>query len=209
MSDGHEQASLAGLSDAALLHRLSLRDAAAFRVLVERHGAVPHRVALRLLGSVSDAEDVMQEALLRLWRLATGADRHAAAINSPGAWLRQVATNLSLDRLRSRQRRPDSGLELTEIADGAPLADAQIEEMERSGAAQRAIARLPDRQRAAIVLTYYEGLANAAAAQVLELNHKAFESLLVRARKALKAQLAPTLAMSLDSQLERNPHDRI
>lgn len=194
MRDGHGQDSLAEMSDAGLLRRLSLRDAAAFRVLVERHGAVPHRVALRLLGSASDAEDVMQEALLRLWRLASDAaqqsDRQKTEIASPGAWLRQVATNLCLDRLRSRQRAPHGGMELVEIADGAPLADARIEEMERLGAAQRAIALLPDRQRAAIVLTYYEGLANAAAAELLGLNCKAFESLLVRARKALKAELS-------------------
>lgn len=177
------------LADATLLQAIGRGDASSFRVLVDRHGAVAHRIALRMLGDRSDAEDVAQETLLRLWRLAG----QAATIASLPAWLQRVATNICLDRLRQRQRRAqaiadDSGHD--DLADGAPLADMLVEQAQRAGAAQRAIARLPDRQRAAIILTYYEGLPNASAADMMEMNIKAFESLLVRARQSLRQELA-------------------
>lgn len=180
------------LTDANLLQAIGRGDASSFRVLVDRHGAVAHRIALRMLGDRSDAEDVAQEALLRLWRLA----EQAAGIASLVAWLQRVATNICLDRLRQRQRRAQAITDDTghdNLADGGPLADELIDQAQRAGAAQRAIARLPDRQRAAIILTYYEGLANASAADMLEMNIKAFESLLVRARQSLRQELALAL----------------
>ena len=78
---------------------------------------------------------------------------------------------------------------MPETEDDAPLADAQIISAERASNAAAAVAQLPDRQRAAIVLTYYEELPNAEAATVLDMNVKAFESLLLRARTALRASL--------------------
>ncbi|MBC2668095.1 RNA polymerase sigma factor [Novosphingobium piscinae] len=176
----------AGADEAALLARIARRDAAAFRTVVERYGAVPHRIAARLLGSPVDAEDVAQEALLRLWRLA---DRVTEIRSLPG-WLQSVATNLCLDRLRQRARRGDAAALPEDLADTVPGADSQIALGQTADAAQRAIARLPDRQRAAIVLTYYEELPNATAADMLDMTIKGFESLLFRARAALRQELA-------------------
>ena len=106
------------------------------------------------------------------------------------AWLTRVATNLCLDRLRQRARL--SGEEVPERADEAPLADTAIERDQARGAVIAALDRLTERQRAAVVLTYYEELPNADAAVMLELNIKAFESLLLRARRALKDLLVET-----------------
>lgn len=180
------------LTDANLLQAIGRGDASSFRVLVDRHGAVAHRIALRMLGDRSDAEDVAQETLLRLWRLAG----QAATIASLPAWLQRVATNICLDRLRQRQRQAQAIADDSshdDLADGSPLADMLVEQAQRAGAAQRAIARLPDRQRAAIILTYYEGLPNASATDIMEMNIKAFESLLVRARQSLRQELALAL----------------
>lgn len=87
--------------DEALMRRIAARDGEAFALLVDRHAALPHRVAWRMLGDGAEAEDVAQEALLRLWQSA-GSWRG----DGPGvaAWLRRVATNLCLDRLRKRAR---------------------------------------------------------------------------------------------------------
>ena len=172
-------------ADDALMRRVAARDGAAFKLLVETYAARPHRVAWRMLGDSSEAEDVAQEALLRLWNAAP-----AWRGDGPGvsAWLTRVATNLCLDRLRRRARLSDE--EVPERADEAPLADAMIEEADERARVRRALDVLPERQRAAIVLTYYEELPNIAAADMLEMNIKAFESLLLRARKALKALLA-------------------
>ena len=171
-------------SDDALMRRVAARDGEAFRVLVERHADRAYRIAWRMLGDGAEAEDVAQEAVLRLWRDAAGWRGGGPGV---GAWLVRVATNLCLDRLRRRARM--SGEAVPERADEAPLADALIEGDETRAGVIRALDSLPERQRAAIVLTYYEELPNAEAATMLEMNIKAFESLLLRARRALRSML--------------------
>lgn len=174
--------------DDALMRRVAARDVQAFELLAERHGERPYRVAWRMLGDGTEAEDVAQEAMLRLWQNA-GNWRGANAGGGPGvgAWLTRVCTNLCLDRLRQRAR--ISGEEVPERVDETSLADALIAGEQDREAVIRAMGLLPERQRAAVVLTYYEELSNAEAAEMLEMNIKAFESLLLRARRALRAML--------------------
>lgn len=180
--------------DAAIAARLAARDPAALRIVIGAHAAVLHRIAFRMIGEPQDAEDIVQEALLRLWDQAPKiAARHpvgsqAAASLRLGGWLSRVVTNLAIDRLRRARRL--SGGEVPDAADDAPLADALIEADERDGMTRTLLATLPDRQRAAIVLTYYEELPNAEAADALDMNIKAFESLLHRARAALRQAFA-------------------
>ena len=170
--------------DDALMRRVAARDGDSFRQLAERHAARPHRVAWRMLGDEMEAQDVAQEAMLRLWRDAAGWRSGGAGVS---AWLTRVATNLCLDRLRKRGR--ISGEEVPERADEASLADALIEGEQERTLVVAAVQALPESQRAAIVLTYYEELSNADAASILEMNIKAFESLLLRARRALRQML--------------------
>ena len=171
--------------DAALVAAVARRDASAFRLLIDRHAFSLHRLAYRMLGDASEAEDVTQETLLRLWD-------HAGAWSPQGgglpAWLRRIASNLCLDRLRRRGRLSDAPP--PEGIDEAPGADSSFDAQRLSATAQKALQALPDRQRAAVVLTYYEQLSNLAAADMLGLKVKAFESLLVRARAALRAHMA-------------------
>lgn len=181
-------------ADAALAARLAARDSAALREVIARHAGALHRVAYRMTGDAHEAEDIVQEACLRLWDQAPKiAARHPVESQAAGAlrlggWLQRVVTNLAIDRLRRTRRL--SGDEVPDSADDAPLADALIEADERDQSARALIAALPERQRAAIVLTYYEELSNAAAADALDLNIKAFESLLLRARTALRQAYA-------------------
>ncbi len=168
-------------SDDALMVRVAARDAVAFRLIVERHLTAVHRVAYRMLGDATWAEDVAQEALLRLW---DHAGRWQPGGTGIGAWLRRVATNLCLDRLR--RQKFSGGQEIPDRADDAPRADEQMEADQMREATRQCMGQLPDRQRAAIVLTYYEERPNAEAAAVLDMNIKAFESLLVRARQTLR-----------------------
>ena len=173
-----------GEEDGALMARVAAGDALAFRALVERHSAMVHGLAWRMLGP-ADAEDVVQESFTRLWVNAKG---WSPAGGGLGGWLRRVATNLCLDRLRKPRTLSDAVL--ADHADDAPPADAQLDADRRATAVAGAVRALPDRQRAAIVLTYYEGLPNAEAAAILGLGVKAVESLLVRARQALVQSLA-------------------
>lgn len=171
--------------DDAVMARIAGRDALAFSRVVEAQLGMLHRVAYRMLGDGAEAEDVAQEALLRLW---ASADRWRPGQAGIAAWLTRVAVNLCLDRLR--RRRFSSDAEVPDRADEAPGADAAMDEARLRAAALAALGDLTERHRAAIVLTYYEELPNAAAAEVLEMNLKAFESLLLRARGAMRTGLA-------------------
>lgn len=186
-------ASLAA-DDAALVARMAARDQGALREAVTRHAGALNRIAYRMVGDAHEAEDIVQEALLRLWDHAPRlAARHPAGMPAGAAlrlsgWLKRVATNLAIDRLRAGRR--ISGEEVPERADEAPLADARIEAEQRDGGARALVMALPERQRAAIVLTYFEELPNAEAADAMEMNIKAFESLLHRARASLRQAFA-------------------
>jgi RNA polymerase sigma factor (sigma-70 family) len=170
--------------DDALMARVLRRDAAAFRIVVDGHARTLHRIAYRMIGDATEAEDLAQEALTRLWQHAGRWQAGGAGI---GAWLTRVTMNLCLDRLRRRRFASDEAV--PQRADEAPLAPELIAAEQERQRVVAAIAALPDNQRAAIVLTYYEDQPNAVAAESLDMNIKAFESLLLRARGALKRAL--------------------
>lgn len=173
-----------GAPDDALMARVLRRDSPAFRTVVDAHAAMLHRIAYRMIGDPVEAEDLAQEALTRLWQHA---GRWQAGGSGIGAWLTRVTMNLCLDRLRRRRFTSDESP--PERADETLLAPELIAAEQERQRVVTAIAALPDNQRAAIVLTYYEDQPNAAAAESLAMNIKAFESLLLRARGALKRAL--------------------
>lgn len=178
------EADLSVESDDALMAQVAGRSSGAFRQLAARHGRLPFQIGWRMLGDATEAEDIAQEALLRLW---DHAGRWKAGGPGVAAWLKRVAMNLCLDRLRRRKFGSDE--EAPERADDSPLADALLDEDRMADIIKAAMGALPDRQRAAIVLTYYEELTNMAAAQAMDMNIKAFESLLLRARAGLRNSL--------------------
>jgi RNA polymerase sigma-70 factor (ECF subfamily) len=174
----------AGEDLARLRAALAAGDRAAFERVVREHYDRVYRIAWRMLGGPADAEDVAQEAFVRLWQ---GAHRLREA-GSLRAWLAKVASNLAVDRLR--RRRPEISGELPEVADPAEDPERQAERQATAAVVDAAIAALPERQRIAIVLTYYEELTNAEVAGALEVSIEAVESLLARARRTLKERLA-------------------
>lgn len=174
-----------GEDDAALMRRVASGDAEALGLISERYTPMLFSVAWRMLGDAAEAEDVVQEAITRVWVKASGWTPVGGGL---GGWLRRIATNLCLDRKRKQAFVSDE--DVPERADESPAADALIDEDRRRQAVAAAMQALPDRQRAAIVLTYYEGASNAEAAATLGLGVKALESLLVRARQGLSRNLA-------------------
>lgn len=170
--------------DDALMACLAARDAQALRTVISLYGEKSHRIAWRMLGDAAEAEDVAQEAMLKLWQQAGGWSAGGQGI---GPWLARVTANLCIDRLR--RIRPLTGEELPERTDETPLADAQLDEAQVRERTQAALQALPERQRAALVLTYWQECSNQQAAEALAMNIKAFESLLLRARKALREAL--------------------
>jgi RNA polymerase sigma factor (sigma-70 family) len=168
-------------SDEQLLTAAGRGEIAKFRALMDRHAPAVHRVVYRMLGDINEAEDVTQEAFLRLWRQSGGWQSSGAGVP---AWLRRVGTNLSLDRLRRRGR--FDGPMPEDIVDHQPSAPSLLDQATLLAFADRALMALPAGQRAAVVLTYYEELANSEAAEIMGMKVKAFESLLLRGRRALR-----------------------
>ena len=170
-------------SDEALMARIGRGDQAAFAVLVRRYAAVCAGLATRILGNRADAEDVAQEALLRVW---TNAPRWQPVAKFR-TWLTRIVINLCLDRKR---RAPWIAIEAAgELTDPARDPAAQYESDERERLLADAIGQLPIRQRAAIVLIYREGLSHAEAAEVLDTTVSAVETLLARGKTALRHTL--------------------
>lgn len=173
-------------SDEALLIAFAAGDAAAARLLVGRLAPRVLALARRLLQDPAEAEDVTQEALLRLWRIAPAWQAGGA---QPATWLHRVAVNLATDRLRRRHR----GVALDTIGepeDDAPSAAEAMMQGDRLAALDAALAALPDRQRAAVVLRHLEGLANPEIAVLLDVGVEAVESLTARGKRRLAQLLA-------------------
>lgn len=172
-------------ADAELLARYADGDAAAARLLTARLGPRIFAHAFRTLGNRAEAEDVTQEAMLRLWKIAPEweAGRAQAA-----TWLYRVTANLCTDRLRRRPTQPLD--DIKPPADPGPGAEARLQEGARMDASQAALMRLPERQRQAVVLRHIEGLANPEIATILDVSVEAVESLTARGKKALAADLA-------------------
>jgi RNA polymerase sigma-70 factor (ECF subfamily) len=166
-----------------LMRRTANGDPAAFRALADAHLTKIMNFSYRLLHDKSDAEDVAQETFLRLWKDAARYEPRARVTT----WLHRIAHNLCIDRLRGRREQPSETLdeERTSLEPGGLLDRKQV-----AGAVEKALAELPERQRAAITLVHYQGLGNIEAAEVLDIGVEALESLLARGRRSLREKLA-------------------
>jgi RNA polymerase sigma-70 factor, ECF subfamily len=171
-------------SDAELLAAAAVQNQQAFAEIMSRYYEVVFRIAWRQSAGHVDAEDVAQEAFMKLWRNPSQL-RDAGALKG---WLIRVATNLVMDRYRQK---PMQELETAfEVADGASSAPALLDNAKITKRVDQAIAQLPDRQKLALTLVHFEQMTNIAAAAAMELSVDAIESLLARARRGLKQILA-------------------
>ncbi|MFY9211215.1 MAG: RNA polymerase sigma factor [Aestuariivita sp.] len=173
--------------DEVLLARYADGEARAASELAERHGGRILSLAWRMLNDRAEAEDVAQEAMLRLWRIAPEWETGQAQVST---WLYRVASNLCTDRLRKR-RHGQVGLDgIAEPADSAPSAADRMQQAAREAALTEALAQLPERQRQAVILRHIEGLTNPEIAGVMDIGIEAVESLTARGKRALAAALA-------------------
>ena len=173
---------LVAADDDALMLAVGRGDPQAYRQLADRYLAGIVRYATRMLGHQAEAEDIAQETFLRLWR---DAGRYESRGYKPSTWLYRIAHNLCVDRLR--QRRPESAPDEEQASErtSAPLIARELSEHVTA-----ALAKLPERQRAAIALVHYEEKSLEEVGLVLGCAAGAVESLLARGRRSLREQLS-------------------
>jgi RNA polymerase sigma-70 factor (TIGR02960 family) len=194
------------------LRRARAGDENAFRELVEPHHAELQLHCYRILGSLQDAEDAVQDTLLAAWRGLTRFEERA----SLRSWLYRIATNRCLNVLRDRSRRPKEVPSMAEppqptrtvesiwlepypdvllegLAETAPGPDARYETREAVGLAfVAALQHLPPRQRAALVLRDVLGFRTAEVSEMLDSTDAAVKAALQRARATLDERMSPT-----------------
>jgi RNA polymerase sigma-70 factor, ECF subfamily len=171
--------------DEDLVCRIGGGDQQAAAELVRRHLPKMVGLARRMMGGQADAEDVAQEVFLKVWKHAGSWRPGQAKFET---WMHRVAMNLCLDRLRRAGR---NGGEVPEtFSDPQASATRALDDRQRRDRVRGALMELPDRQRAAIVLCYYQERTNIEAAEILGVSVEAVESLLARARRTLKTSLS-------------------
>lgn len=171
--------------DDDLLRAIAAGDRDSFRRLMQRHVRPVTLLAQRITGNSQDADDVVQETFLRVWRLAGDWRPDGRARFS--SWLYRVAYNLCIDKRRARPMLPlDEALDCPDTGPGG--LEASMETQRRAVLAQ-AVGELPARQREALALCYYAEISGPEAAKGLGISLPALEALLVRARRTLKDKL--------------------
>jgi len=170
--------------EALLLAATARGEAQAFRSLVDMHLGIILATARRILGDAAEAEDVAQEAMVRLWRNAATLELGPGGLRP---WLRRVVSNLSIDRIRSA-RNTSVVAEVPEQPT-PPRQSEGLENRELAARVQSALAALPERQRVALVLFHFEGLSQIEVGESLGISDEAVESLLARARRSLRNTL--------------------
>lgn len=174
--------------DEALLVAFANGDATAGRVLLGRLAPRLYAHATRVLADRAEAEDVVQETMLRLWKIAPDWRQGEAMVST---WTYRVLLNLCTDRLRSRRSRPQVALDaVAEPPANTATVVEQMTDAAREKALETALETLPDRQRQAVILRHIEGLSNPEIAAIMDIGVEAVESLTARGKRALAAALA-------------------
>ena len=171
--------------DTDLLPALQAGEPHALKALMDRHLSRIHGLAWHMSGDRSLAEDISQETFLRFWQTVPNWDPSGKATIL--TWLRRVATRICIDE--KRRKTPIFTDKLPDAVDETTGPYLELVRGETAMAVQAAILRLPDRQRAALILSFYQHVSQAEGAATLGIKEKAYESLLSRAKAKLKREL--------------------
>lgn len=174
------------MTDADLLAAFAAGDRDAALTLTQRLTPRVMGQAFRMLGNRAQAEDVAQDAMMRLWKIAPDWDADRAQVTT---WLYRVVANLCTDVLRKRGR----GVALDAIEEPSsdvPSVAQTLQTRAREDALRTALADLPERQAQAVSLRHLEELGNPQIAVIMDTNVRTVESLIARGKRALIARLS-------------------
>jgi RNA polymerase sigma-70 factor (ECF subfamily) len=181
------------LDDESLICQIQDGRHEAFVEIVNRHSKRYYGVAYRLLFSRNDAEDVVQQAFLKLWEKRLFWNQKKGAKFT--TWFYRVVVNLCLDHKRKKKPMPlCENMEFVDEHDGQEIL---LDEKRKQALLDRFIQELPERQQLALTLCFYEGLSNQEAADIIGIKLKALQSLIMRAKTTLKERLNHTLIKAL------------
>jgi RNA polymerase sigma-70 factor (ECF subfamily) len=173
---------LSNLDDESLICQIGKGSHAAFTALVRRHTNRFYRIAYRLVSNKNDAEDIVQEAFLKIW------DRPTLWNPSRGAkfttWFYKVVINLCFDH--KKKKKPLHLADGIELEDRRPGQEALLDTHQKQVMLEQFIRELPERQKLALTLCFYEELSHHEAAEIVGVKLKALQSLLMRAKTTLK-----------------------
>lgn len=191
-------------SDVQLMLEVKAGDEASFELLLRKYRTPLVNFLYRMVRDQGTAEDLAQEVFLRVYR--------ARLEYAPSAkfttWMFRIATNLALNALRDGRHRQleismdqqadhsDEAASPWEVADRRPGVEHELIQRDRAVSIRRAIAQLPEKQRAAVLLHKYQELDYDEIARILECSESALKSLLFRAYESLRVQLAPLVGQS-------------
>lgn len=180
--------------DAELMLRVKDGDGASFGVLLEKHRSSVVHFLYRMVQNSAVAEELAQEVFLRVYR-SRGTYEPTAKFTT---WLFRIATHLALNALRDNRnerlqdRLDDDNAEMPvrQVSDTRPSVEQSMVYQAKLAEVRRAIAALPEKQRAAVLMHKYEEMEYSQIAKVLNCSESAVKSLLFRAYEALRARLA-------------------
>src|SRR6267142_5912699 len=191
-------------SDVQLMVDVKSGDERSFELLLQRYRTPLVNFLYRMVRSREQAEDLAQEVFIRVYR----AREEYVPSAKFTTWLFRIATNLALNSLRDhRHQKLEMSIDATlstdaedgdertfEVADKHPTIEQELVEAERRKVIRRAIEKLPEKQRAAVLLHKYQELDYAEIAKILSCSESALKSLLFRAYESLRVELAPLVA---------------
>ena len=175
---------LTGEEDQQLMLLIANGNKNAFTVLATRYSNQIIQFACRYVGRRTEAEDVAQETLIRLWKHAVSWQPQGYSLRS---WLYRITYNLCIDEIR--KRKPVSELKYDSQAVAKEQPDSEVYGQQKDVIVKTALNELPERQRTAINLCVYQALSNQEAADTMGVTVEALESLLARGRRKLRKDL--------------------
>jgi len=179
------------ITDEKLVEKIAEGDEIAFQILIKRHESMALNIAYRFIGNTHDAQDIAQEAFLRLFKNA----QYYTPTAKVKTWFFRIIANLCIDFLR--KKKPLYYSELFDVPSEAAAPDIEAENAERQRIVQGAIQALPPNQRLALIFHHYEGFKYKEIAEMMGCSVKAVESLLVRANQNLRERLSKYIKSSL------------